>query len=190
MADDAFLVYHQYLLKRSRLGSIYRKWWLYPVLSRQLPGRVLDIGCGIGDFLKHRGANTVGVDVNPHNVASCVRDGLDAHVITGGKYPFGDAVFDSAITDNVLEHLPEPNPLLDEARRVLKPGGTLLVGVPGRRGYASDPDHKRFYDRQTLRQTLESFGFKTKRMISMPLPLSWLDENVSQYCVYGVFTKS
>ena len=62
--------YFEYLKGRSRLGNVYRKYLLYPALCRRLEGRTLDVGCGIGDMLVHRG-NTVGVDVNPRTVEFC-----------------------------------------------------------------------------------------------------------------------
>jgi SAM-dependent methyltransferase len=66
--------------------------------------------------------------------------------MTPDVLPFADASFDSVLLDNVLEHIEAPTLLLGEVRRVLVPGGRFLVGVPGQRGWESDPDHKVMYD--------------------------------------------
>jgi SAM-dependent methyltransferase len=180
--------YFAYLRQRSRLGLLYRRFWLYGRLCRHLRGRVVDIGCGIGDMLRHR-PDTIGVDVNPHTVEWCRKNGLDARLMEPDRLPFGDGEFDGGLLDNVLEHLDSPEPLLAEARRVLKSHASLIVGVPGRRGFASDPDHKKFYDSLELVALMKRAGFRCERIIRMPLALSLLDRHLRQYCVYGVFRR-
>lgn len=180
--------YYEYLRQRSRLGLWYRRSWLYPKLSSHVKGRVLDVGCGIGDFLNHR-PGTVGVDINPATVEWCRRHGLDAHLMAPDVLPFQDGSFDSVILDNVLEHLDRPAPLLGEIRRVLCPGGLLVVGVPGWRGYASDPDHKVFYGEDLLVSTMGSARFGLQCIFHTPLRSRWLDCRMRQYCVYGVFQR-
>jgi SAM-dependent methyltransferase len=179
--------YFHYLNRRSTLGRLYRRHVLYPRLTGMLEGRCLDVGCGLGDMLSfHDG--TVGVDVNAHTVAYCQNLGLDARVMEPDKLPLGDGEFDSALLDNVLEHLLDPQPLLQEIRRVLRKGGPLLVGVPGIKGWASDADHKVFYDEGALRQRVESAGFESVRTIHMPLWRSeFLSRRLRQYCVYSMF---
>lgn len=178
--------YFEYLRGRSRLGWLYRRYWLYPRLCRYLDGKTLDVGCGIGDFLNHR-TETVGVDINAASVEWCRRRGLDAHQMSPNVLPFQDGSFDSAILDNVLEHLAYPSELLSEIGRVLRPHSSLVVGVPGRRGYATDADHKIFYDEATLVSTLGTGGFRLQHLFHMPFKSAWLDARVRQYCLYGVF---
>jgi GT2 family glycosyltransferase len=181
--------YFDYLKHRSLLGLLYRKYYLYPRLVRQLTGRVLDVGCGIGDFLAYR-PNTIGVDVNAYAVDWCQSRGLDARLMEAGHLPFDDASFDGVALDNVLEHLSEPVRLLAEIRRVLTPGGHVLVGVPGTFGYTCDADHKIFYDESNLRQLMESAGLKQNTVFYMPIKWDWLDAKLPQYCLYGVFERS
>ena len=106
-----------------------------------------------------------------------------------GDLPFGDAEFEGVVLDNVLEHLSEPKPVLAEIRRVLSVSGTLIVGVPRRRGYASDQDHKIFYDGDALVATLGEAGFAVSKLLHMPMKSAWMDQNMPQFCIYGVFTR-
>jgi len=188
MRDVDMRNYFEYLRGRGRWGLRYRRWYLYPNLSRYLHGTVLDIGCGIGDFIDYR-ANSVGVDTNTYNVEYCRGLGYDVHLIEKSRYPFGDATFDSGIMDNVLEHIVAPLPALSEAHRVLRQGATLVVGVPGWRGYKADPDHKVFYDEPTLLNTLADAGFESQRVVHMPLRSGLLNRHLSQYCLYGIFAR-
>lgn len=187
MANDQHS-YFEYLNQRSRLGRAYRRRWLYPRLCRELRGSVLDVGCGIGDLLRFR-PGTVGVDINPQTVAACRAAGLNATMMEPDSLPFADATFDGVVLDNVLEHLSDPHPLLGEIRRVIRPAGRLLVGVPGRKGYAADPDHKIYYDAAGMRRTIEAAGFEHVLTFNMPLPSDWLDARMRQFCRYGVFER-
>lgn len=180
--------YFQYLTQRSSLGLRYRRHWLYPRLSRHVVGNTLDVGCGIGDFLRYR-PGTVGVDINPSTVKWCQQQGLDARLMLPDQLPFDDAAFDTVVLDNVLEHLSTPGALLGEIRRVLRPSGVAVVGVPGRRGFASDPDHKMFYDEAKLAVVMESEGFKLQTLFHTPFRFAWLNDRMRQYCMYGVFER-
>ncbi|ARN22640.1 class I SAM-dependent methyltransferase [Piscinibacter gummiphilus] len=182
--------YFRYLLKRSKLGHLYRTYWLYPRLVRRLRGKTLDIGCGIGDMLAFR-PQTTGVDVNEHTLRFCRERGLEAHLMVPDVLPFADMSFDSVLLDNVLEHIEVPAPLLAEVRRVLVPGGRFLVGVPGQRGWQSDPDHKVMYDEGSLRTTVERAGFRSVEVLHTPIgKSSLLDRKLRQYCLYGLFEVS
>jgi SAM-dependent methyltransferase len=182
--DDYFF----YLTKRSLSGNLYRRFFLYPRLARRLPGLTLDLGCGIGDFLSFR-PSTIGVDVNPRAVAFCRDRGLDARTMQPDRLPLADASLDSILLDNVLEHIADPLPILAEIRRTLKPGGRLLVGVPGLRGWDFDVDHKVFYDEARLVQTLRAHGFLSIETFYSPLWRSaWLSKMLRQYCLFMLFT--
>jgi SAM-dependent methyltransferase len=180
--------YFDYLLQRSTLAWIYRKYWVYPRLCRSLTGKVLDVGCGIGDLLAFR-ENTIGVDINPRAVAWCRENGYKAELMRPDNLPFPTAEFDGVVIDNVLEHIADPKPLLAEVQRVLKPTGHVLIGVPGKRGYVSDPDHKVYYDAASLVATLDADRFVLKQMFFTPFKSAWLDTYMRQYCVYGVYQR-
>ena len=180
--------YFNYLRSRSRLALIYRRLFLYPLLCIYLKDRALDIGCGIGDMLQFR-KNTIGVDINPNNIAWCQKKGLNAILIDHEKLPFQNGYFSSALMDNVLEHITDPMVLLSEVHRVLKDRGRLVVGVPGRLGFKIDQDHKVFYDEATLIHKLSLTRFSLIKLLHVPFRSSWLDKKLPQYCRYGIFQK-
>ena len=182
-------LYFESLRRRKRAGLFYRNVWLYPRICRNLRGKVLDIGCGIGDMVRFR-RNTVGVDVNPKAVAFCRSQGLSVELMEPDRLPFGGGEFDGVVLDNVLEHLEAPEPLLAEVRRTLKPGGTFVVGVPGRRGFASDSDHKRYYSRTALIHCLQIAGFEPLRLFHQPFRSELLDRWLRYYAIYGVFRRN
>ena len=103
-------------------------------------GRVLDIGCGPGhiplllcEALPQ--ARIVGVDLAAHmlrhaeakRARSPHAERLHFQRCDAKGLPFADGSFDSVCSNTILHHIPDPRPFLREARRVLKPGGALLV---------------------------------------------------------------
>ena len=176
-------------MRRSFLGDLYRRYVLYPRLNFHLKGRVLDVGCGIGDMLSYR-QNTVGLDVNPLNVDFCQKRQLEAYVMKPDIIPFRDETFDSVLLDNVLEHIEKPSLLFKEIRRVLKPDGILLIGVPGIKGYQSDDDHKVFYDKKKLHTLAQKNRFNVNHFFYTPLIKSkFLSKQLRQYCIYTQWLK-
>jgi ubiquinone/menaquinone biosynthesis C-methylase UbiE len=152
-------------------------------LLRHVPSgaRVVDLGCGAGEFataLRDAGAHPVGVDVAREALRrAAARDpALDLRRWAPGEpLPADDASFDVAWAGEVLEHVVDLAPWLSEVRRVLRPGGALLVTTPhhgpGRLlGLALSPrrfathfeprsDHVRFFSPATLRALLDDLGF-------------------------------
>ena len=182
--------YYKYLMSRSHVGKIYRKFWLYPRLYGRLQGLTLDIGCGIGDFLEYK-QDAFGTDINERNIQHCIDRGLNAKLMAVNVLPFGNEEFHSVLLDNVIEHILDPIPLLSETHRVLKPEGVVLVGVPGVQGWKSDSDHKKEYNENQLVECMQIAGFDHLEMFHTPLWKSdWLSRNIRQYCIYGLFTAS
>jgi SAM-dependent methyltransferase len=98
--------------------------------------RVLDAGCGSGLLsaaLRARGAVVTGFDASPAMVGLARRtlgDGADLHVADLGRpLPFADGAFDDVVSSLVLHYLRDWVPPLVELRRVLRPGGRLLLSV-------------------------------------------------------------
>ncbi len=108
------------------------------VVTRTAPASTLDVGCGRGyllDLLAARGLRGLhGVDVFA-DVAS-PRWGYTSADVTQ-PLPFGDASFACVVAGEILEHVPDPDALLREIRRVLVPGGTLVLSTPNLASWAN-----------------------------------------------------
>ena len=96
--------------------------------------QVLDVGCGIGKtdgFLFHKLEKLSGVDISSVSIERARRNNPQVHykVYDGHTLPFAAASFDSAFLICVLHHVvpAERNALLQDVRRVLKPGGVLFI---------------------------------------------------------------
>lgn len=127
--------------------------------SHHLRGRLLDFGCGskpYKDLLEVR--EYVGVDFeNPgHDHSS---ETIDVYY-DGKRLPFLDTSFDSALATEVLEHVFEPDQILRELHRVLKPGGNLLVTLPFVWNEHELPYDAARYTQGGLRHLLERNGFE------------------------------
>jgi SAM-dependent methyltransferase len=147
------------------------------LLAELRPGeRVLDLGCGAGEFtaqLAAAGASVVGVEVAEAALARARarHPGVEFRLVPiGGPLPFEDGAFQLVWASEVIEHVADTAPWLSEVRRVLAPGGRLLLTTPshGRLRLAlggieqfSPPlgDHLHLYSRRSLRSLLEEFGF-------------------------------
>ncbi len=98
------------------------------------PGRVLDVGCGRGfllDAFRRRGWQVQGTELDDRSAAHA-RDvmGIPVHVGPADGWPWPEGHFDAVVFWHVLEHLSEPHHAIERARRLLRPGGVLMVGVP------------------------------------------------------------
>jgi SAM-dependent methyltransferase len=96
---------------------------------------ILDVGCGDGQFTKMVGAacackNVVGIDISKKLVAGA--NSLVAAVQASCEtiLPFKNEIFDSVLCSELIEHLIDPDFLLDEVSRVLKPRGMLFLTTP------------------------------------------------------------
>jgi SAM-dependent methyltransferase len=101
--------------------------------------RIIDCGCGAGEYaraLSERGADTVGIEFQKAKLLEATADGssrpISLSVADIQHIPFRDGSFDLALVNEVLEHVPDDLQGLREVKRVLKPGGLLIVFSPNR----------------------------------------------------------
>lgn len=102
-------------------------------LNAQLGGRLLEIGTGSGESLKRMsdlGWLVEGVDVDPSGVKNAKAKGLNVHLGSLEQQDYADNTFDVITMNHVIEHVHEPLALLKECRRILKPGGEIVVVTP------------------------------------------------------------
>ena len=121
-----------------------------------LPGPVLDVGCGDGHFaeLTFDRPLDVGIDpwVGPLKKAAA-RENVYDLLVRGdaSKNPFPDGYFSSAISNSVLEHIPHIDAVLKDTARVLKPGAVFLFCVPNTR-YFSELHWPKIFGRVGLKK--------------------------------------
>jgi SAM-dependent methyltransferase len=132
--------------------------------------RILDVGCGTGAnllMLSHYG-NAEGVDISNDALAFCRERGLDQVKLGAGeKLPYDDGTFDLVTAFDVVEHMDDDLAGLREMRRVLRPGGRVLLFVPAFMflwGVQDDvSNHRRRYRMPELTRVLEQAGFEIER---------------------------
>jgi len=100
----------------------------------ELPGPSLDLGCGDGHFsnIAFEKEVTLGLDPWTGPVHLARKDGKYLHVVQGlgDRIPSPDGYFSSAVSNSVLEHIPDLEPVLAELNRVLKPNAPFIFCVP------------------------------------------------------------
>ena len=106
-------------------------------LSQITPGKLLDIGCGTGDFLEvanGKGWKAVGIDVSEWACKYLLKQEYeDIHHCSLEEAAFPEETFHLVHMSHVLEHISKPNLFLAEVYRVLKPGGFVLIELPNER---------------------------------------------------------
>jgi 2-polyprenyl-3-methyl-5-hydroxy-6-metoxy-1,4-benzoquinol methylase len=144
-------------------------------LEDLLPGRVLDVGCGSGDFLfrmHQQGWKVAGVDFDDKAIVNAkTKYGFDLlhNDLAGAHFP--DNSFDAITMNHVIEHVPDPTALLSEILRVLKPGGRLVATTPNIQSLGHSlyqecwrglepPRHLQVFSVQALRNCAQQAGFK------------------------------
>jgi SAM-dependent methyltransferase len=153
-----------------------RMWWYRALHTRLVAalhgihGTVLDAGCGTGGLLavlrtRRPDLAMVGIEWSPQ--AACRAASKSGGAIVRGTVnamPFGDASFSAVITADVLCHgAVDPAAALAELKRVLRPGGRLIVNLPAYRWLLSAHDRRvhnvrRYTSGQTMR-LLQHSGF-------------------------------
>jgi SAM-dependent methyltransferase len=129
--------------------------------------RVLDFGCGDRPYeawFRDAGARYEGADLDgAHEVA----------IRNDGSLGAADAAYEMVTSFQVLEHVWDVALYLGEARRVLKPGGSLLLSTHGSWFYHPHPGDYRRWTREGLQREVEAHGFRLVEMRSVVGPLAW-----------------
>lgn len=149
------------------------------LILKRKKGKILDIGCGDGDFLnfmKDRGWQVYGVEPSKSG-AKLSKQKLKTNIynIVLSKVRFPKQYFDVVTMWHVLEHVDNSYDALKEVRRITKNNGLLIVAVPnidsfqakigGKKWFHLDvPRHLYHFSPETLRKLLEKNGFKIEKI--------------------------
>jgi len=116
--------------RRARLDSEVRRLHAVP------GGRLLDIGCGTGEWLlwmRRLGWQVEGLDFDERAVKVANQLGLSVRLGSLEQQQFPDGTFDAVTMSHVIEHVPDPVHTLRECARILSPGGKLFLWTPNAR---------------------------------------------------------
>lgn len=156
------------------------------------PGKLLDIGCGAGEFLllcKDRGYEPHGLEIN-ESLARIVRDkGVDCFYGYLGDFVKKEKKesFDCVTFFEVLEHLAEPKQFLKDVYSILKPRGAAVLSVPFRerseifKMIDYPPGHLTRWNSSSLEYIARNAGFEVELVRIRPISLQ---------CVSGQFFQS
>lgn len=175
--DDELSSWHRW----NRRYSLAKR--LRVILSHTArPGRALDVGCATGnllDALRRRGWEVHGVELNAR-AAAYARERLGLSVFTGeladARYP--DGWFDLIIFWDVLEHMHDPKGALQEAARVARSGGRLVLSLPNLHSIEAQlfgpywagwdvPRHLHMFTRPVLDRLLTETGWRISKMLNL-----------------------
>lgn len=188
-----------------KLGDAIRK--RYPQ-----PGRILDLGCSRGWFLNvMAGWECHGNEIVPSD-ADAARAIYGDNIVTGAfeDYPLREEFFNVITLQDVFDHMRDPLQALEKCRRMLKPGGMIVIKVhnisclyakmTGAGFYAIiPPSHLFYYDPKTLNLALSKSGFEVvdSRFIGHLLKVKTIfwrlsrgDSRSQFYRVYKAFSRS
>lgn len=147
---------------------------------------ILDVGCGVGDLLtlcaRERGCVVQGVDFKASTVAWAQEHrglSIDHGTLSDARYE--SARFDVVTMMEYLEHEPDPRTVLEEARRVLKPGGCLALEIPHPTAWPAKlfrnnwwnlhvPRHLVLFSPKTMERALTELGFEDVQVQPFTIP--------------------
>lgn len=162
-------------------------------LPAEVPRTLLDFGAGGGAFIAHaltRGWDARGFEPGKRGLETCRAAGLD---VTDSLSEIPSSAFGVITLFHVFEHLGNPDEVLDEVRRMLRPDGRLVIEVPNvaslraraslpalsqKAGfderYRAFPIHLMYYTADTLRRMLEKSGWTVEGSFTLGLGLDEL----------------
>lgn len=166
-----------WLLRKFNEVETVHWWWegrrelVRNLLKGKRQKRILDIGCGTGETLSflhtlYPDAKLYGVDTSATAIRFSKKRGhKNILKAKAEKLPFKDNFFDTVLFLDVLEHIPDDQKVVHEAKRVLKKGGCIIITSPALSFIWSEHDtkqgHKRRYTRRQIRSLAKNASLKT-----------------------------
>ena len=136
--------------------------------------RILEIGCGSGQFLelaRKKGAQCHGIELSSSSVDACLERGFSVELATIEEYATKEEkTFSAVCFFQVLEHVGDIAGFMNSVKKVIEPGGKIMLSVPNNNPYLfkydkyhtlnCPPHHMGLWDRESLIAMGAHFGFK------------------------------
>lgn len=177
--------------------------WQGRMVNREIGQRVVEVGCGVGNFTEHllERQAVLAVDLDPESVDRVRRRfgsarNLETAVADAGSEAFAAlAGFqpDSCVCLNVLEHIEDDETALRNMTGILQPGGVIALLVPAFQELYGPVDqnlgHFRRYRRRDIERLAERVGLRIRKAHYVNLPgffAWWLDARIVRRQAHGV----
>lgn len=206
--------YHAFVFTEDRFGVVYSvrrrleaRRLLHAFHDLPASARVIDVGCGDGfhlDLLKQfgpKGWELEGVDLDDRAVAAARQHDLTVHAGRIEDLDLPERSFDAALLIQTVEHLADPAAVLRAVRRVLVPGGRLLLvtdntgsldfNLTKRRHWGGYhfPRHWYLFNARSLRLLAAKSGLEVETMGTMMSPVNWVYSARNALDDWGASTK-
>lgn len=167
---------HPYTVYPSQLCK-----YLFDRFNMNKGQRLIDIGCGRGEFLynfKELGLIVNGIDCEEYS-SNFLKDIEIRYIdLEKASIPFDDETFDIVFSKSMIEHMHDPSNFLHEVHRILKTGGIAIIMTPdwmsNMKIYFDDYTHRTPFTINSMRDALKMFGFRNVNTeLFYQLPILW-----------------
>jgi len=155
--------------------------YLFQRFNMKKGDKLLDAGCGRGDFIKefrNLGLEVFGIDQERGDSEILKQIEVKLIDIENNPFPFSDGIFDFVFSKSVIEHLWNPENFMSENYRILKPGGRIIIMTPDWRSqrhiFYDDFTHVHPYTQLSLKDMLKIYNFQdVESEMFYQLPILW-----------------
>lgn len=186
---------------RLRLDGAGRLLGLLASTGLERGSRLLDVGCGVGDWMilfRDMGFDVFGIDMNSKAIEIATERDLNVRLMRAEDLADSGEKFDAIVLSQLLEHLPDPLNALRTMKKILEPAGSLLLAVPNldsrlRRRFGKNwanwyvPLHLFHFTPEALWTMLDEAGFGVVRTVEYTPPSWWLNSlMVNLFSIPGI----
>lgn len=137
--------------------------------------KVMDLGCGVGVLLRmikkeRKDCELWGVDISSEAIKNNLVHDPDIKYqqgYIGNLKHLPTDYFDFVFSGETIEHLDNPSDLFNDAYRILKKGGTLIVTTP-QKDHIDSPEHVWYFEREDIIELFTTAGFSSPEFIDLP----------------------
>ncbi len=191
--------YTKYQSSRQFHRKFIRNFYLKPIL-KQVVGKSIDFGCGIGELLQKLPYGSIGLEINKYTVAYCLKKGLNVVLFDPGLDNYDlkslneEDGFKTLILSHVLEHLDEPQKIIRKLIISAERLGIrkIIIIVPGIKGYNTDKTHKIFIDKTffIVNDLCEIGNYKITTEKYFPIDLEFIGKFFTYHELWVIYARN